>query len=63
MEKIMRNTNNTSRELTPDELDAVSGGVQPPEPDRIMLGGPDTRIRVMGGDGAYKSAASEGWGN
>ena len=48
MEKIMRNTNNTSRELTLDELDTVSGGSQPPEPDRIMLGGPDTRI-ILGG--------------
>jgi len=48
MEKIMRNTNNTSRELTLDELDAVSGGQSPPEPDRIMLGGPDTRI-ILGG--------------
>jgi hypothetical protein len=48
MEKIMRNTNNASRELTLDELDAVSGGVQPPEPERIMLGGPDTRI-ILGG--------------
>jgi len=44
----MRNTNNTSRELTLDELDAVSGGQSPPEPDRIMLGGPDTRI-ILGG--------------
>ena len=48
MEKIMRNTNNTSRELTLDELDAVSGGQNPPDGDRIMLGGPDTRI-ILGG--------------
>ena len=47
MEKIMRNTNNSSRQLTLDELDAVSGGVNPPEPER-MLGGPDTRI-ILGG--------------
>jgi hypothetical protein len=44
MEKIMRNTNNTSRELTLDELNAVGGGSQPPEPERIILGGPDTRL-------------------
>lgn len=44
MEKIMRNTNNTPRELTPDELDTVSGGQNPPDGDRIMLGGPDTRL-------------------
>ena len=43
----MTTTNNTSRELTPDELDAVSGGSQPPEPERIILGGPDTR--TLGG--------------
>ena len=40
----MRNTNNTSRELTLDELNAVGGGSQPPEPERIILGGPDTRL-------------------
>jgi hypothetical protein len=40
----MRNTNNTPRELTLDELEAVSGGQQPPEPERIILGGPDTRL-------------------
>jgi hypothetical protein len=60
---------NTERELTLDELDAVSGGQSPPDPDRIMLGGPDTRFSFAGdGLGAshslgYKSAASEGWGN
>jgi hypothetical protein len=29
MEKIMNNTNDTSRELTSNELDAVSGGAFP----------------------------------
>ena len=39
---------NKDRELTNDELDAVSGGQNPPDGDRIMLGGPDTRI-ILGG--------------
>jgi hypothetical protein len=46
----MRNTNNTFRELTLDELDAVSGGQSPPDGDRIILGGPDTRILLGGPD-------------
>jgi hypothetical protein len=39
---------NTERELTEDELEAVSGGIK------------DFSFGVVGG---YKTAASEGWGN
>ena len=46
----MSKTNDTPRELTIEELDTVSGGQNPPDPDRIMLGGPDTRIMLGGPD-------------
>jgi hypothetical protein len=39
---VMTTTNNTSPELTLDELDAVSGGVMLGGPDTRLLGGPDT---------------------
>jgi bacteriocin-like protein len=63
MSKTAINTAATSeRELTIDELEAVSGGIKDFAGTYVSFAGDGlgSAHSLMGG---YKSAASEGWGN